>query len=202
MEYLQGYVYHIKDDYFNIVNDDKLMVNKERGQYRPTYYCEKDSSSGIIWVVPMSTRYEKFEREYNKKIEKYGRCNTIVLGNYDGKKAAFLIQNMFPITEKYLDHIHTRNGNPVPVSNKLKEEIGKRVKEVRALMKRGYKITFPDIMRLEKVMLSELTNDKEMERNSQSLADKIKSAQQKADKANQETAAKNIQPKRNKGQEL
>ena len=75
MEYLQGYVYHIKDDYFNIVNDDKLMVNKERGQYRPTYYCEKDSSSGIIWVVPMSTRYEKFEREYNKKIEKYGRCN-------------------------------------------------------------------------------------------------------------------------------
>ena len=36
----------------------------------------------------------------------------------------------------------------------------------------------------------------------QSLADKIKSAQQKADKANQETADKNIQPKRNKGQEL
>jgi len=35
-----------------------------------------------------------------------------------------------------------------------------------------------------------------------SIADKIKAAQDKADKLNQETADKNIQPKRNKGQEL
>lgn len=46
-----------------------------------------------------------------KQIEKYGNCLTIVIGGYDGKQAAFLLQNMFPITEKYLDHIHTRNNN-------------------------------------------------------------------------------------------
>lgn len=52
---------------------------------------------------------------------------------------------------------------------------------------------------------TEYTKDKSQAHNTeqtQSLADKIKSAQQKADKANQETAAKNIQPKQNKGQEL
>lgn len=48
----------------------------------------------------------------------------------------------------------------------------------------------------------EYTKDKAQEQsNNQSLADKIKSAQQKADKVNQE-ADKNIQSKRDKGQEL
>lgn len=42
MEYKEGFVYHIKDDFFDKVNDDKLMKNKENGNYRPTYYCFKD----------------------------------------------------------------------------------------------------------------------------------------------------------------
>ena len=39
-----------------------------------------------------------------------------MLEKCDGKKAAFLIQNMFPVILKYIDHIHTKNGNPVPVN--------------------------------------------------------------------------------------
>ena len=38
MIYSEGYVYHIKDSYFNKVNDNKLMANKENGNFRPTYY--------------------------------------------------------------------------------------------------------------------------------------------------------------------
>lgn len=50
----------------------------------------------------------------------------------------------------------------------------------------------------------EYTKDKSQEQsNNQSLADKIKSAQQKADKVNQnQQADKNLQPKKDKGQEL
>ena len=30
MEIKEGYVYHIKNDYFELVNDDKLMKNHEQ----------------------------------------------------------------------------------------------------------------------------------------------------------------------------
>lgn len=37
-----GYLYHIKDKFFDIVNDEKLMTNHERGKKRPTYFTIKD----------------------------------------------------------------------------------------------------------------------------------------------------------------
>ena len=37
MEIKTGYLYHIKDEYFDVVNDDSLMQNHERGKKRPTY---------------------------------------------------------------------------------------------------------------------------------------------------------------------
>ena len=39
-----GYLYHIKDEYFDIVDDDTLMKNHERGKKRPTYFTIKDKS--------------------------------------------------------------------------------------------------------------------------------------------------------------
>ena len=33
MEIKTGYLYHIKDEYFDVVNDDSLMQNHERGKY-------------------------------------------------------------------------------------------------------------------------------------------------------------------------
>ncbi len=77
------------------------------------------------------------------------------MGEYDGKQAAFLIQNMFPVTEKYIDHIHTRNGNPVPVKKELQKVIRKNVKSFLALNGKGIKVTFTDINRLKEMMLSE-----------------------------------------------
>ena len=50
-----GYVYHIKDSYYNVVNDPKLMRNHEGGSYRPAYFCLKDAKKGLLWIVPMST---------------------------------------------------------------------------------------------------------------------------------------------------
>ena len=37
-----GYIYHIKDDFFNKVNDSGLMTNHENGHTRPTYLTIKD----------------------------------------------------------------------------------------------------------------------------------------------------------------
>lgn len=159
MIYQEGYVYHIKDEYFKKVQDDKLMQNKENGTYRPTFYCLRDSKTSLLWMVPLSSQLEKYEAIHNKQVAQYGKCLTIVLGEFDGKKAAFLLQNMFPITEYYLDHIHTRNNNPVPVKHSIHRAVNTNMKQIRQLLARGKKIVFPDIARLEQIMLKELQKD-------------------------------------------
>lgn len=109
-----------------------------------------------ICLSYFSSRVEKFQAIYDKQIEKYGKCLTIVIGEYDGKQAVFLLQNMFPITEKYLDHIHTRNNNPVPVKYSIQTEIRTKMKRILQLHARGKKIVFPDISKLERLMLAEV----------------------------------------------
>ena len=148
MEIISGYAYHIKDSYFTFANDPNLMQNKERGSYRPTLYCIRDTKTGILWMVPISSQYEKFKTIHDKIIASGKPCRGIVLGEYAGQNAAYLLQNMFPIKEEYIDHIHTKNGNPVPISFKLQAEIKKNMKTLLALNARGIKVTFTDINRL------------------------------------------------------
>lgn len=89
MVYQEGYVYHIKNEYFKKVKDDKLMQNKENGAYRPTFYCLRDEKTTLLWMVPLSSRVEKYQDIYNKQVEKYGNCLTIILAEFDGKKIVF-----------------------------------------------------------------------------------------------------------------
>ena len=37
MEIKTGYLYHIKDEYFDAVDDDSLMQNQEKGKKKLTY---------------------------------------------------------------------------------------------------------------------------------------------------------------------
>ncbi len=187
MRYVPGFAYHIRDEYFSKVNDDKLLANKENGHYRPTYYGIEDKKTGLIWVIPLTSKYEKFENIYNNKVKRYGRCDTIVLGEYDGKKAAFLLQNMFPITDKYIDHVHTRNGQPVPVKKSIQDKINKSFKVVINLInKKHFNIVFTDVKKLERTMIDEVNDLRQHKENGQSLEEKIKHAIDKADKINSE----------------
>ena len=152
-----GYVYHIKDEYFDVAKDDKLMRNREGGAYRPTYYCLEDDKTELLWVIPMSKRAEKYDVFMQKDIGRYGECLKIVIGEYTGVKAAFLLQNMFPTLPIYIDHIHMVRQNPVPVDTRLQARINRNFRELLRLHRRGIKIVFPDILRLEQLMLAELT---------------------------------------------
>ena len=151
-----GYVYHIKDSYFDIADDKNLMRNQESGTFRPTYLCLKDEKTGLLWVVPMSKRVEKYAEYIQKDIDRYGQCKKIVIGEYAGVGAVFLLQNMFPILPKYIDHIHLVKQNPVPVNSRLQTKINRCFRELLRLHRRGIKIVFPDILRLEKIMMDEL----------------------------------------------
>ena len=95
-----GKFYFIKDEFFEVVNDDSLMTNHERGKKRPTYFTIKDKN--ILWFIPLSSKVEKYKRIVDKKTEKFGFCNTILIENVYDKKVAILLQNAFPtLKEKH-----------------------------------------------------------------------------------------------------
>ena len=154
MEVKTGYLYHIKDEYFNVVNDDSLMQNHERGKKRPTYFTIKDND--MLWFIPISSKVDKYQKIIDKKIEKYGFCNTIIIRKLADEDAAILLQNAFPTLEKYIDHVHTIDGVPFQVPTDLQHEIRSMFKNMLALKKRGANLFFTDIDRLKEKMLEEL----------------------------------------------
>ena len=149
-----GYLYHIKDEFFDIVNDDNLMTNHERGKKRPTYFTIRDKD--ILWFIPLSSKVEKYQKIINKKIEKYGFCNTIFIRKILDRDAAILFQNAFPTLEKYIDHVHTLIGAPAKVSSLLKNELLNNFNDLLKLKNRGYNFFLTDIDKIKKQMLDEL----------------------------------------------
>lgn len=135
-----GYVYHIKDEYFEFAKDEKLMKNHENGNTRPTYFCIKNANSQILWFIPMSSKVEKYKKLQEQKIKKNGVCDTIVIGKYRRIDAAFLIQNIFPITEKYIDHIDTIRNEAVSVVEGTQKEITDKVNKIFMLKSKRYKL--------------------------------------------------------------
>jgi len=109
-----GYVYHAAESYFDMVKDDKLMRNHEGGAYRPTNFCLKDEKTGLLWVIPMSRRIDKYQAVVDKDIERHGKCLKIYIGEYANKSNAFLFQNMFPV----LPRVCLKNKSLCTISTK------------------------------------------------------------------------------------
>ena len=57
--------YIIKENFFDIVNDPFLKGNKQGN--RPHYYCFKESNTGIYWIIPMSSKLEKYKKIIKNK---------------------------------------------------------------------------------------------------------------------------------------
>ena len=153
MELKTGYLYHIKDEFFDIVNDDNLMTNHERGKKRPTYFTIKDRD--VLWFIPLSSKVDKYKKIIDKKIKKYGSCDTIIIAEIMEKEHAILLQNAIPILEKYIDHVHIVNGKPVKVINKLKKEILVKFKSLLRMKERGVNLFFTDIDKIIEIIMEE-----------------------------------------------
>ena len=156
MEIKTGYLYHIKDEYFDVVNDDSLMQKHEKGKKRPTHFTIQDKD--ILWFIPISSKIDKYQKIIDKKVERYGICNTILIRKIADKDAAILLQNAFPTLEKYIDHVHTVDGVPLSVPTDLQNEIKRLFKNMIGLKKRGTNLFFTDIDALKQKMLDEITN--------------------------------------------
>ncbi len=149
-----GYLYHIKDEYFDIINDKGLMINHEKGHSRPTYFTIKDEN--ILWFIPISSKVDKYKKIVKNKIKKYGNCKSIMIDKIINKEMAILIQNAFPTLEKYIDHVHMENGAPVKVAVTLQEKILFNFENLMKKKKHGVNLFFADIDKIKEKMLEEI----------------------------------------------
>lgn len=156
MQIKTGYLYHIKDDYFKKVNDENIMSNHEYQKKRPTYFTIKDND--ILWFIPLSSKVDKYQKLLDKKIQKYGTCDSIIIAKIVENDSAILLQNAFPTLEKYIDHVHMVNGAPAKVGTDLQKEILLKFKKLMKLHNRGIKVFFTDIDKLKQQMLDEINN--------------------------------------------
>lgn len=84
-------------------------------------------------------------------MEKYGRCDTLAFGFVLGEKKAFLIQNMFPVTEEYFNNVYLdkNTSKPIQLSESLKKELKSKANKVLSLYKRKrVKLVFTDIEKI------------------------------------------------------
>lgn len=153
MKIQTGYIYHIKDEFFDKINDKGLMINHENGHSRPTYFTIKDKD--ILWFIPLSSKISKYQPIIDKKIKKYGNCKSIIIREIANNKSVILLQNAFPILEKYISHPHIINGKPLKVIDTLKEEILDNFKYLLSLKKQGKNLFFADIDKIKEIMLKE-----------------------------------------------
>ena len=102
--------YIIQDRFFEDMPDPYLKGNKAGN--RPHYYCFEDTAAGIYWMIPLSSRIDKFRKIIEKKEQSGKPCDILhIVKLDDSRESVFLIQDMFPITEEYIEREYTIAGN-------------------------------------------------------------------------------------------
>ena len=129
---------------------------------RPCFFAFPDNvTKGIYWLVPISSKYEKYKAVYDKKVEKYGRCNTIRFGTVLGTDAIFLIQNMCPVTESYISEVYVdKNNVPIQIDNRIVQDVVSNAREVLARHLRGAVLIFPDVKTIYNALREKLEQSK------------------------------------------
>ena len=86
-----GNFYFVKDEFYEKFPNCGLMANgvsDEEGKHgRPCFYAKQIEK--FFWLIPISSRVEKYQKIYEEKISKYPNYDGIKFGYVNGKKRAF-----------------------------------------------------------------------------------------------------------------
>lgn len=155
-----GHFYFLTDQYFVDFPDKQLMSNKESlngdAHDRPCFCAFEDNKTGLFWMIPISSQLGKFKRIYQNKVNKRGSCDTIDFGHVLGHEKAFLIQNMCPVTDKYIknEYLDALHNQPVKLDGAFERNLIQKAKKVLALQRKGIPLIFPDVLTIEKKLLA------------------------------------------------
>lgn len=143
----QGLFYFISEDIVRACPYAGLMdMSKGPMQDRPCLCVAVNVSRTLFWMVPVSSRVDKYMGIYRHKMETRGVCDTIVFGDMQGNERAFLIQNIFPVTAGYVTSVYRdRHGLPVCVEPDVLRDVISKSNKIISLERHGIRVTFTDI---------------------------------------------------------
>lgn len=151
-----GGFYIISDNFFTDFPDPYLKMNKS--EHRPHYFALYEADTMLYWMIPMSSKAEKYQKIVDKRSADNKPCDTLHLCRLDnGVMNAFLIQDMFPIIEEYVSYPYTVNGNAlILTSERERTQIERKARRVMNLLRSGTKFTptQPDVLKIEAALLS------------------------------------------------
>ena len=108
----------------------------------------------------MSLQVEKAKKVIEKKKSQGKPCDSLHILSIAGKESAFIISDMFPITEEYILREYTIDGIPLQIKDQKDINIlDKKARKVLALLRKGYSFvpTQPDIFAIETALIDKLT---------------------------------------------
>lgn len=91
----------------------------------------------------MSSRIDKYKKIMDNKKKAGKPCDIIhIVKLDDDRESAFLIQDMFPITEEYIEREYTIAGNHLMLTSEhTVKTIEQKARKVMGMLKRGVKFT-------------------------------------------------------------
>ena len=150
----EGKFYFIKDEFFDLFKEYKLMQNKEAGNKRPCYFCFNDpKNEKIIWFVPISSKIEKYKTIYENKKKTKKKVYNFVFGKVLGKEKVFLIQNIFPTTKEYIESKYQNKEQDVEITEVLKNDIIETSINIIKLAEKGIHIPFYNIIEMKNILI-------------------------------------------------
>ena len=149
-----GYLYHIKDEFFEVVKDKYLMRNHENGHSRPNYFILKDGD--YYWAIPLSSKSDKYRKILMGKRKQL--CKTIIIVNINNIDSIILLQNAFPITEKYINNVHMFNGKKSSFNKTTEKEILKNFRKMLILKEKGINLFYPNVDNIKLMLNKELVH--------------------------------------------
>lgn len=90
-------------------------------------------------------------RKQKMEIDRY---ITLFLGMFQEKKAVFLIQNIFPTTERYIENKYVNSNIDVEIPTRIRDNVIITSIRVVELAERGINIPFYDIIEMKKILLN------------------------------------------------
>lgn len=103
----KGKFYFLSDEYCDKFSKHGVMANKETSSdgfhKRPCFYSIQDvKNKDIYWMIQISSQIEKYIEIHNQKLKRYKIYDGLEFGYVQGREAAFLLQNICPVTENIL----------------------------------------------------------------------------------------------------
>lgn len=105
MEIIDGHFYFLKKEYLEKHTDDTLMKTHKNEGRRPFYCVSDPERPAIKWMVPISSKLDKWKNRKHD-MNKRGKDSSLIVINkikWHQEPSVFLLQNACPCLEQDID---------------------------------------------------------------------------------------------------